>query len=97
VLIGYRVGDELRVTVDPQSSGNERDYDEHKVQYINTNALGFNTTPTLYDVYDIGGQRAWVTAISGSGTDEILTFDLNARETWDSYTYELTILDVVHP
>ncbi|USN57417.1 MAG: FKBP-type peptidyl-prolyl cis-trans isomerase [Candidatus Peribacteria bacterium] len=95
-VIGKKVGDTVTMTVDPQTSGEEQYYDIHQVQDIVASAFGAAITPTIGDVYDIGGQRAWITALSGSGGDQVITFDRNPRETWDDYTYEVTITNLVN-
>lgn len=47
--------------------------------------------PTVGDMYEISGQQAYIREINNKGDDQEIVFDLNARETRDNYTYDITI------
>lgn len=94
-IIGASMWDTITRTIDPRTSGEAQYYDKHQVQKVPASAFG-TISPTIGDVYDIGGQRAWITTLSGAGDEQIITFDRNPRETRDSYTYDVTITDIIN-
>ncbi len=94
-VLGHKKNNTLSGSVTPKTSHEERNYDKNKVQHLPYTTFPARTILTTGDVYELAGQMWYIKALSGSGKDQIAIIDLNPRETRDTYTYDVTITDVV--